>query len=64
MPRRYIMENIQENKLAKDATLREHFAGLAMQGMVGSDIWVDAQVNQICTQAVEIADALLKELEK
>jgi hypothetical protein len=52
-----------KNKLAKDATLREHFAGLAMQGLMSNS---NARVT--CLQCAEIsvshADALLDELDK
>ena len=41
-------------------TLRQHFAGLAMQGMLASD--VHATVKDFTAQAVVIADALLAEL--
>jgi hypothetical protein len=64
MQRRYIMDNTQGNKMAKDATLREHFAGLAMQGMIVVD--ADNYLNEatIAKVAVNLADALLAELEK
>jgi hypothetical protein len=64
MQRRYIMDNTQGNKMAKDATLREHFAGLAMQGMIVFD--VDNRLNEgtIAKVAVNLADALLAELDK
>jgi hypothetical protein len=51
------------NKMAKDASLREHFAGLAMQGLMSNS---NARVT--CLQCAEIsvshADALLAELDK
>lgn len=43
-------------------TLRQHFAGLAMQGMLASE--VRATVEEFTAQAVVIADALLAELAK
>ena len=57
------MENIQENKLAKDATLREHFAGLAMQGFAAGETTHET-IEDMAHYAVRWADALLKELEK
>jgi hypothetical protein len=51
------------NKMAKDSSLREHFAGLAMQGLMSNS---NARVT--CLQCAEIsvshADALLAELDK
>lgn len=48
-------------------TKRELFAGLAMQGLLGSDLALKALVNaqvQVARHAVVIADALLAELAK
>ena len=42
---------------------REHFAGLALQGMVAVCSY-DEQKAAKCRAAVEFADALLKELDK
>lgn len=44
-------------------TKREHFAGLALQGLVDTGAY-DEQVKRKCRIAVEYADALLKELDK
>ena len=44
---------------AKDMTLRDHFAGLAMQGLVALDVTAD---NDVLSQEVyKLADAMLKE---
>jgi hypothetical protein len=48
---------------AKGLTKREYFAGLAMQGICANSNWNMTNQAPIIT-AVEIADALLKELEK
>ena len=49
-------------------TKREHFAGLAIQGLIANsygDSWSDEQrVKQYSKQAVDYADALLAELDK
>tara|TARA_R110000787_G_scaffold7860_5_gene26206 strand:+ start:516 stop:752 length:237 start_codon:yes stop_codon:yes gene_type:complete len=50
-------------------TKREHFAGLAMQGLLNfaEPCWVDDpknRLNDVPSEAVALADALLKELEK
>jgi hypothetical protein len=46
-------------------TLRQHYAGLAMQGIVsaeGQDVFYDLEM--VATRSVAIADALIAELEK
>jgi len=45
---------------AKDMTLRDYFAGLAMQSFIDSDSFF----SEIPLQAYEIADAMLKEHNK
>ena len=54
-------------------TKREHFAGLAMQGLVSNHDWAktmvatddwDDFVKRATSGAVELADAILAELEK
>lgn len=44
----------------KGLTKREYFAGLAMQGMASNDLTYE----DIAHDAVKMADALLKELDK
>lgn len=64
--------NCPHNKPLTGLTKREHFAGLAMQallsnGVMGdSELWETPQewVKQMTETGVEMADALLKELEK
>ena len=50
---------------SKGITKREHFAGLAMQGLLSS-VRLDELVNYnlLISNSVRMADALLKELEK
>tara|TARA_R110000787_G_scaffold268032_1_gene374435 strand:- start:207 stop:374 length:168 start_codon:yes stop_codon:yes gene_type:complete len=55
------MANTQENKQASDRTLREHFAGLAMQALINDSVLEPLEVAVI---ALEYADALLAELDK
>jgi hypothetical protein len=45
---------------AKDMTMRDHFAGLAMQALIDND----SLFSEIPTQAYVIADAMLKERNK
>jgi len=48
-------------------TKREHFAGLAMQGLLAGGYCIEAplmKLNEIPSEAITLADALLKELEK
>ena len=55
------MANTHGNKPASDATLREHFAGLAMQAMLSNHEWETE--NGIMDDALKAADMLLKALE-
>jgi len=45
---------------AKDMTLRDYFAGLAMQGLIDSD----SLFSEIPLQAYALADAMLEERSK
>lgn len=45
-------------------TKREHFAGLAMQGLIAADHECVTDKDDIARYAVEVADALLEELAK
>ena len=58
------MDNTQGNKMAKDATLREHFAGLAMQGFIAAGVMGMPLPHEVAELAVAYADALLAELDK
>jgi hypothetical protein len=50
---------------AKDMTLRDHFAGLAMSGLVGAWGAHDVQdYTEIASDAYLLADAMLKERSK
>ena len=53
-----ILDNQFEDN--KGLTKREYFAGLAMQGMASSDLTYE----DIAHDAVKMAEALLKELDK
>ena len=64
MQRRYIMDNTQGNKMAKDASLREHFAGLAMQGILAKYGPDNQNYATTAKDAISHADALLAELDK
>jgi hypothetical protein len=52
--------HIKTGGFARDMTLRDHFAGLAMQALIDND----GLFLEIPTQAYEIADAMLKERTK
>lgn len=52
--------NQSPHELPTGLTKREYFAGLAMQGMASSDLTYE----DIAHDAVKMADALLKELDK
>lgn len=45
-------------------TIRQYFAGLAMQGMLSDGSYVDTPSTEIARGAVQMADALIAELEK
>jgi len=45
-------------------TLRHLFAGMAMQGICGSEMFPDLSPEQLAKEAVLAADTLLKELAK
>lgn len=53
--------NTSYNPQCQGLTKREHFAGLAMQGLLSFD---HVAFKDIVSQSVELADALLAELEK
>ena len=47
----------------KGLTKREHFAGLAMQGLLAKEgVWSSDEI--LAQRSIEIADELLKQLEK
>ena len=45
---------------AKDMTLRDHFAGMAMQGLVARTDWDTDSLDFYSGWAYEMADAMLK----
>ena len=45
-------------------TKREHFSGLAMQGLLSCDIDNELTVEDVAITAIQLTDALLKELGK
>ena len=45
---------------AKDMTLRDHFAGMAMQGLVARTDWDTDSLDFYSVWAYEMADAMLK----
>lgn len=45
-------------------TLRQHFAGLAMQGMCSETTTSSLSPHQVASMAIQYADALLEELAK
>lgn len=61
---RHIIELQKEFMVVKEKLLRDHFAGLAMQGLLAADSkneW-DADICAIC--AYQIADAMLEVRER
>lgn len=49
---------------AEGMTLREYYAGLAMQGMLCGDIHITKDFDFIIKKSIEYADTLIAELEK
>jgi hypothetical protein len=45
-------------------TKREHFAAMAMQGILAGNVWNEVTMDSPESEAVRLADALLAELEK
>tara|TARA_R110000744_G_scaffold345967_2_gene451424 strand:- start:112 stop:336 length:225 start_codon:yes stop_codon:yes gene_type:complete len=45
-------------------TKREHFAGLAMRGLLSSDLGMPTMHSEIIERSVQLADTLLAELDK
>jgi hypothetical protein len=58
----YTEWHIQTGGYAKDMTLRDHFAGLAMQGLIAAD--VDYSNDLLVISAYILADEMLKERAK
>ena len=52
--------HIKHGGFARDMTMRDYFAGLAMQALIDND----GLFSEIPTQAYTIADAMLKERAK
>jgi len=61
-----------QNETSLGLTKREYFAGLAMQGIMANDKWAEnlapdewySYIRRVTSGAVEIADELLRQLEK
>lgn len=51
-------------KLAKEMTMREHFAAMALQGVMSANLQDYLTYQQCSEQAVEAADALIEALNK
>jgi hypothetical protein len=63
-----VMDETPEHGQHYGLSKREHFAGLAMQGLLGNQRVVEFgdmdSVGNVCRAAVKQADALLAELDK
>jgi len=59
----YTEWHIKTGGYAKDMTLRDHFAGLAMQGFLGT-VKVNCPDDAISQDAYNLADAMLEERNK
>ena len=64
MPAMPFVEGDGPCSVATGLTKREHFAGLAMQGILISDPQQSSSSRYIARQALEVADALLAALEQ
>ena len=54
--------HIKTGGFARDMTMRDHFAGMAMQGLIAAD--VDYSNELLVNYAYILADAMLKERAK
>ncbi|MBP0998438.1 hypothetical protein J8629_15405 [Serratia fonticola] len=54
----------KRQELASDATIRDHFAGMAMQGIIANQLMIDdttdSAVEWAAKGAYKMADAMLK----
>ena len=57
-------ENTTQVELWRGLTKREHFAAMAMQGMLANDLHCQYEDEKVARCAVSVADALLLELDK
>ncbi|MBP3945149.1 hypothetical protein [Psychrobacter sp. K31L] len=55
---------MSDNNTDKKMSLREHYAGLAMQGMLANFAGEVRNADFLCKEAVEYADLLIAELSK
>jgi len=58
------VNDYEGNKESGGLTKREHFAGLAMQGILSNNDWIAVGWEDTARRAINAADTLLKELEK
>jgi len=62
--KQYTDWHIKTGGFARDMTLRDHFAGLAMQGLLTAELVGDYSNEHVAEIAYVIADAMLKERAK
>ena len=55
---------VKTGGFARDMTLRDHFAGLAMQGLLTAEVVGEYSNEHVADIAYVIADAMLKERNK
>lgn len=61
--RKYIDGNTEVINIQFGLTKREYFAGLIMQGLIAKEgVFIDTDISS--KKAIEVADELLKQLEK
>ena len=64
MAKDYIDWQVKTGGFARDMTLRDHFAGIAMQAIRASDIEDMVSAKDLAVLAYQDADAMLKERAK
>ncbi len=62
--KQYTDWHIKTGGYARDMTLRDHYAGLAMQGLLTAEIVGDYSNDHVAEIAYVIANAMLKERNK
>jgi len=56
---------VKTGGFARDMTMRDHFTGVAMQGLIiGTSMWRDDEDIELAKCAYAMADAMLKERAK
>lgn len=66
LPTKAVNGVVTENNVHPGASLRDHFAGLAMQAHIGMEIYAKGELmpHEVVAHSYEMADAMLAERER